>query len=151
MLNVLAGRSSSVGDVHASGKVSTPHNLQLLSLMSLCSQVKIGGRLINPVTYRRNIAYVMQDDCLMPTATPREALAFSARLRLPSTFTDDQITEKVNNLLKALGIEECADTLTGGAMIKGISGGQRKRTSVGIELITEPTVSHRNIITVRTM
>ena len=96
--------------------------------------------MINPVTYRRNIAYVMQDDFLMPTATPREALTFSARLRL-GDVSEEQIKEKVDYLLKALGIEECADVLTGGLMIKGISGGQRKRTSVGIELITEPTVS----------
>ena len=101
--------------------------------------------MINPVTYRRNIAYVMQDDFLMPTATPREALTFSAKLRLPGSITEEQIQEKVNSLLKALGIEECADTLTGGAMIKGISGGQRKRTSVGIELITEPTVSRHRV------
>ncbi len=104
-------------------------------------KVKVGGRLINPVTYRRNIAYVMQDDFLMPTATPREALTFSARLRL-GDVSEEQIKEKVDYLLKALGIEECADVLTGGLMIKGISGGQRKRTSVGIELITEPTVSY---------
>ncbi len=88
--------------------------------------------MINPVTYRRNIA------------TPREALTFSARLRL-GDVSEEQIKEKVDYLLKALGIEECADVLTGGLMIKGISGGQRKRTSVGIELITEPTVSSRRV------
>ncbi len=85
----------------------------------------------------------MQDDFLLATATPREALTFSAKLRLPSRFTPEQIKEKVEYLIKALGIEDCADTITGGILIKGISGGQRKRTSVGIELITEPTVSNQ--------
>lgn len=96
--------------------------------------------MINPVTYRRHIAYVMQDDFLMATATPREALTFSARLRLPSTWTRHEIDEKVQTLITALGIEECAETIIGGELIKGISGGQRKRTSVGIELITDPSV-----------
>ena len=76
----------------------------------------------------------------MATATPREALAFSASMRLPSTVTREQISEKVDKLLEDLGIMVCADVMIGGALIKGISGGQRKRTSVGVELITNPSV-----------
>jgi ABC-type iron transport system FetAB ATPase subunit len=43
---------------------------------------QVDGTAIDPVAFRRNVAYVMQDDALVPTATPREALAFSAALRL---------------------------------------------------------------------
>lgn len=92
------------------------------------------------MSYRRNIAYVMQDDALMPTATPREALRFSASLRLPSTTSDQEIDGIVDNLLDALGISSCADVMIGGGMIKGISGGQRKRTSVGVEIVTDPSL-----------
>lgn len=84
----------------------------------------------------------MQDDSLMPTATPREALRFSAHLRLPSGLTSDEIESRVDKLLKALGLTDCCDVIIGNVLIKGISGGQRKRTSVGVELITEPTVSY---------
>lgn len=80
----------------------------------------------------------MQDDALMPTATPREALRFSATLRLPPTLSKDEIEQMVEKLLADLGILECADVVIGGALIKGISGGQRKRTSVGVEVITDP-------------
>jgi ABC-type multidrug transport system ATPase subunit len=45
--------------------------------------VYVSGELIVPSEYRKNIAYVMQDDALMATATPREALLFSASMRLP--------------------------------------------------------------------
>ena len=96
--------------------------------------------MINPVTFRKNIAYVMQDDSLMATATPKEALAFSGRMRLPASVTKEQLDAKVDTLLDELGLTECANVLIGGPLIKGISGGQRKRTSVGVELITDPTV-----------
>ena len=76
----------------------------------------------------------------MATATPREALIFSALLRLPAETTKEHITKLVNHLLEELGITECADTLIGNIMIKGISGGQKKRTSVGVEMITEPSL-----------
>jgi ABC-type multidrug transport system ATPase subunit len=105
------------------------------------AQIKVGGHVINPVAFRKNIAYVMQDDALMPTATPREALRFSASLRLPSTMTSEDIEKRVTTLLDYLGLVDCADVIIGGALIKGISGGQRKRTSVGVEIITDPTVS----------
>lgn len=122
LLNVLAGRSSSALGIDISGKV------------------KVGDALINPVEFRRNIAYVMQDDALMATATPREALKFSACLRLDSNFTDAELDTLVDEMLVSLGIDNCADTMIGNTMIKGISGGQRKRTSVGIEIITNPSV-----------
>ena len=43
-------------------------------------------------------------------------------------------------MLNELGLTDCADTIVGGALIKGISGGQRKRTSVGVELVTKPAL-----------
>jgi len=86
----------------------------------------------------------MQDDSLLATTTPREALRFSAYLRLPAATSQTEIHDRVENLLKDLGLLECADVFVGDENIKGLSGGQRKRTSVGVELITDPTVSiHR--------
>ena len=122
LLNVLSGRSSSAGNIKVGGKV------------------QVGEQVINPVEFRRNIAYVMQDDSLMGTATPRESIKFSACLRLDAGYSDKEIDDLVQDILVSLGIEGCADTLIGNAMIKGISGGQRKRTSVGIEIITNPSV-----------
>jgi ABC-type multidrug transport system ATPase subunit len=122
MLNVLAGRSASSGATVVEGIV------------------KVGTQVINPVVFRKNIAYVMQDDSLMATATPREALQFSATMRLQSGVSSDEINLRVTKMLEDLGLVECADVIIGGPLIKGISGGQRKRTSVGVEIITEPTV-----------
>jgi ABC-type multidrug transport system ATPase subunit len=122
LLNVLAGRSAPSANIEISGRVN------------------ISGMDVNPVKYRQNIAYVMQEDTLLATATPREALYFSARLRLPAETTDQDIKETVDSLLEELGLTGCADVMIGGPLIKGISGGQKKRTSVGIELITNPSL-----------
>ena len=109
--------------------------------MDIEGKITVGGKVINPVAFRKNIAYVMQDDALMATSSPREALRFSATLRLPQTTPINEIHDLVERLIEELGIKECADTFVGNALIKGISGGQRKRTSIGIELITNPVVS----------
>eukprot|EP01035_Chromulina_nebulosa_P019507 gene19507-25403_t len=122
LLNVLAGRSAPAPGITINGRVN------------------VGGTDINPVAYRQNIAYVMQDDALMGTATPREAIEFSAKLRLPPTTTSEEIHNLVDGLLEELGLTVCADVLIGSALVKGISGGQKKRTSVGIELITNPAL-----------
>ena len=121
LLNILAGRQ---------GPSDT--------LKITCS-VTINGQAIDPIANRENVAYVMQDDSIDATVTPREALMFSAKLRCPD-FDLSQKRSIVGNLLNSLGIEECADTFVGGELIKGISGGERKRTSIGVELITLPKV-----------
>merc|ERR1719352_1370854 len=74
----------------------------------------------------------------MATETPRECLQFSAYLRLPHSVTQEERNKYVEELLTSLQLKKCADTLVGNALIKGISGGERKRTSVGVELITDP-------------
>jgi len=102
--------------------------------------VEVDGERIEPVRFRKNIAYVMQDDCLMKTATPREALTFSASLRLGVKKSEEGISEVVDAMLVALGLEKCADTQIGDSQSKGISGGERKRTAIGVELVTSPSL-----------
>jgi ABC-type multidrug transport system ATPase subunit len=62
---------------------------------------------------------------------------FSARLRLPRSTTDSQLEKLANRMITELGLTSCCDTIVGGELIKGISGGERKRTSVGVELVTK--------------
>lgn len=121
LLNILAGRqrTSALG-------------------MELQGQITASGQRIDPVAFRTNIAYVMQEDTLLATETPRECLSFSAYLRLSRDITKEQRDEFVTGLLTTLHLEKCADTLVGSALIKGLSGGEKKRTSVGVELITNP-------------
>jgi len=123
LMNVLAGRQNT----EANGASSS-------------GEVLVNGRPIRPSDFRSNVAYVMQDDSLLATETPRECLDFSAYLRLPQTVTAEERSTFVERLLGSLHLTKCANTNVGSALVKGISGGERKRTSVGVELITNPSL-----------
>ncbi|XP_066548887.1 broad substrate specificity ATP-binding cassette transporter ABCG2 [Amia ocellicauda] len=90
---------------------------------------------------RLRSAYVVQDDILMGTLTVRENLQFSASLRLSRReFSTDEKTLKVNAVIRELGLQDCADTKIGTEFIRGVSGGEKKRCSIGMELITSPSL-----------
>lgn len=86
------------------------------------------------IAVRKQIAFVTQDDSLQSTSTPKEAISFSAKLRLPKITSDDEIKDLTDKMILELGLKDCADTMIGGELVKGISGGERKRTSIGVEL-----------------
>eukprot|EP00300_Choanocystis_sp_HF-7_P020304 c20562_g1_i1.p1 GENE.c20562_g1_i1~~c20562_g1_i1.p1 ORF type:complete len:617 (+),score=147.92 c20562_g1_i1:63-1853(+) len=104
----------------------------------LSGSLELNKKRIKFSKMKRRTAYVMQEDALFGTLTPRECLRFSAALRLPSTVTPAQRESLVKDMILDLGLTTCADTLVGNALIKGISGGEKKRTSVGVELVTGP-------------
>ncbi|RXN30542.1 ATP-binding cassette sub-family G member 2-like protein [Labeo rohita] len=86
-------------------------------------------------------AYVVQDDILMGTLTVRENLLFSGNLRLPrKQYSTADKEKKVESIIQELGLEDCAHTKIGTEFIRGVSGGERKRCSIGMELITSPTL-----------
>lgn len=64
---------------------------------------------------------------------------FAANLRLKG-LSMEQRTQRVEELIIDLGLERCADTLIGNNLIKGISGGERKRVSIGVELLSSPSL-----------
>lgn len=70
----------------------------------------------------------------------------SAWLRMPKRFTSQERYQRIDTLLHDLGLWKCRDTRVGGGMVKGISGGERKRLSVGVELITDPGIYSQSIM-----
>ena len=92
----------------------------------------------DPADYRRHLAYVMQHDALFPTQTPREALEFTAALRL-GLCTPEERARRVQAAIEALRLERCADTMVGSALVPGLSGGEKKRTAVAVELLAGPS------------
>uniref|UniRef100_A0A672L3V9 ATP-binding cassette sub-family G member 2-like n=1 Tax=Sinocyclocheilus grahami TaxID=75366 RepID=A0A672L3V9_SINGR len=82
----------------------------------------------------------LQDDIVMGTLTVRENLCFSAALRLPKSICQLEKDEKVERLIQELGLSKVAGSWVGTQLIRGVSGGERKRTSIGMELIFDPPV-----------
>lgn len=68
----------------------------------------------------------------------RECLEFAAKLKLSGSL--ESKIDRVNNIIEELRLTKCQNTKIGGPLIKGISGGERKRTSIGVELITDPNL-----------
>ena len=124
LLNVLAGRAKSRGN------------------LKISADVRLNNYQVDPSkqSVRKQIAFVPQDDSLQITSTPREAIRFSAKMRLSSKTTDEELDDLTLIMLEELGLTDCADTIVGGALVKGISGGERKRTSVGVELVVKPAL-----------
>lgn len=89
---------------------------------------------------KRQLGFVLQDDLLYESLTVAETLHFAAALRLPRTMSPAAKRARVDEVITALGLDKCRDTIIGGFFRRGISGGERKRVSVGHELLINPSV-----------
>ncbi|KAI7749560.1 hypothetical protein M8C21_021927 [Ambrosia artemisiifolia] len=84
------------------------------------------------------VAYVTQEDVLMGTLSVRETITYSAHLRLPSTMTKEEVEDTIEGTIMEMGLEDCADTLVGNWHLRGISGGEKKRLSIALEILVRP-------------
>ncbi|XP_072039775.1 uncharacterized protein [Amphiura filiformis] len=117
LLNVLAGRG-----------VGTLTGSILMNNVPLTKKLK------------RKIAFVLQEDIFFENLTLRETLVFTACLRLPSKMSYADKLEKVDDIVETLDLRKCLDTKIGSAMNRGLSGGEKKRTSIGSELLNDPAI-----------
>lgn len=93
-----------------------------------------------PPSYKYIVGYVVQDDIVSGMLTVRENIMFSANVRLPAEVSRTERTARVNKVIQDLGLESCADTRVGTEAIRGISGGEKKRTCIGMELVLAPKI-----------
>ena len=89
----------------------------------------------NPATFRSVLGYVPQDDIIHADLPLERMLRYAARLRLPSSTTPADIDDAVRDALDAVGL-----TPYGDVRVASLSGGQRKRASIAVELLTDPQV-----------
>lgn len=85
-------------------------------------------------------AYVMQQDILLPTLTVRETLRYAADLRLPSALNRKDGWRIVEEVIRELSLKECAETRVGDSQHRGCSGGEKRRVSIGVQLLANPSV-----------
>ncbi|KAG6540947.1 hypothetical protein Mapa_017668 [Marchantia paleacea] len=88
----------------------------------------------------RRTGLVTQDDILYAHLTVRETLVCAALLRLPRELSRKEKLHRVQDVITELGLERCQNTMVGGSYVRGVSGGERKRVSIGCEMLTDPSL-----------
>lgn len=118
----------------------------LLSVLNGTNPPSEGEVLLNGISIHKDkdkikghIGFVSQDDLLIEDLTVFENLYFNARLCF-GNLTEEEIREKVDNVLRNLGLYDIRNMKVGSPLNKKISGGQRKRLNISLELIREPAV-----------
>ena len=87
------------------------------------------------------ISFVPQDDDgLMPALTVRETLRYAAGIRLPPYMSKEEKVQRAEDLIIQMGLGHCADHFVGGKSKKGISGGEKRRVSIAIQILADPLV-----------
>ena len=112
--------------------------LDVSAKAEVTSEIKVNGQPLKHGDFGKLGAFVMQDDILIETMTPFESFCFAAKLR--TNLDDANVLRKARTMIDRLSLKNCAETKIGGFTLKSISGGERKRTCIGYELITEPNL-----------
>ncbi|KAI1139338.1 P-loop containing nucleoside triphosphate hydrolase protein [Hypoxylon sp. FL0543] len=139
-LNVIMGPSGS-------GKTSLLNAMALRLHSTLGTRYRTSGKLTfnsavpSDSVIRSVVSYVCQDDdALLPSLTVRETLRFAAGLRLPSWMSKSEKYQRAEEVLVKMGLKDCADNLVGNELVKGISGGEKRRVSIAVQILTDPRV-----------
>ncbi|KIW03124.1 uncharacterized protein PV09_05767 [Verruconis gallopava] len=139
-LNVIMGPSGS-------GKTSLLSSMANRLRSDLISQYHIGGKLlINEAEPSKDVlqsivSYVTQDDdALLSKLTVRETLQFAAGLRLPKWMSKQDKHRRAEEVLLQMGLKDCANSIVGSNLVKGISGGERRRCTIAIQILTDPRI-----------
>ncbi|KAI3851007.1 hypothetical protein MKX03_014432 [Papaver bracteatum] len=133
------GESFAILGPSGSGKTTLIDALaNKISRDSLRGSVTMNGETLDPGVLKTISAYVMQDDLLFPRLTVEETLLFSAEFRLPHSFSKSKKMARVQTVIDDLGLRNVAKTLIGDEGHRRISGGERRRVSIGVEIIHDP-------------
>ncbi|KAF9362337.1 hypothetical protein BGX34_006378, partial [Mortierella sp. NVP85] len=103
-------------------------------------RILINGNQEDLSHYRKLIGFVPQEDVMMRELTVHDVLLHSAYMRLPSNLQRTEMTQKVLEIIDFLGLNSVMDSVVGDAEHRGISGGQRKRVNIGMELVADPSI-----------
>ncbi|KAE8679461.1 ABC transporter G family member 16 [Hibiscus syriacus] len=107
---------------------------------SLQGNITINDDIFSSRMLKAISAYVMQHDLLFPMLTVEESLMFAAEFRLPRTLSKSNKKTRVQALIEQLGLRNAAKTVIGDQGHQGVSGGERRRVSIGIDIIHDPIV-----------
>ncbi|XP_049533701.1 ATP-binding cassette sub-family G member 4-like isoform X1 [Anopheles darlingi] len=130
-----SGRLTGILGPSGAGKSSLLNILSGFKTNNVTGRILVDGTPINRRKYRREVSYTPQDVSLLGNLTVTESLEFAADLKLPRKVTKPQQSTMIVDVLQLLGLSKCAQN-----PVANLSGGEKKRLSIGLELISNPKV-----------
>jgi ABC-type multidrug transport system ATPase subunit len=134
---IQSGRLTAVLGPSGAGK-TTFMNVLCGKVARTSGKLWISGQELELSRYRKIVGFVPQDDIMYRELTVRENILHSARIRLPKSWTETEVQRHVDLVLEALDLVHVQHTLIGDGITRGISGGQRKRVNIALEIASCP-------------
>eukprot|EP00276_Gloeochaete_wittrockiana_P021306 CAMPEP_0184342472 /NCGR_PEP_ID=MMETSP1089-20130417/11074_1 /TAXON_ID=38269 ORGANISM="Gloeochaete wittrockiana, Strain SAG46.84" /NCGR_SAMPLE_ID=MMETSP1089 /ASSEMBLY_ACC=CAM_ASM_000445 /LENGTH=701 /DNA_ID=CAMNT_0026671353 /DNA_START=195 /DNA_END=2300 /DNA_ORIENTATION=- len=126
MLNILSQRT------RARREMGTIHDVS--------GDILVNGASISADEFKKISAFVLQADALLPYLTVEETLYYAAQLRLPLFMSPAEKSRVVYETMQDLGLVKVRNTLIGNDFVRGVSGGEKRRVSIGVQLLTDPRI-----------
>ena len=140
VLNVILGPSGS-GKTSLLNRMAGRLNSTFVTQYQPAGDMLFGGAIPSAEVIRSVTSYVSQDDdALLSTLTVRETLHYAAMIRLPKFMTKEQKHQRAESVLLKLGLKDCANNIIGSDKKKGISGGEKRRVTIAIQILTDPRI-----------
>ncbi|ETN68006.1 ATP-binding cassette sub-family G member 4 [Anopheles darlingi] len=130
-----SGRLTAILGPSGAGKSTLLNILSGFRTQGVSGKILINNELVDCHKYRQLVAYMAQDVPLLGNLTVRETLHYVADLRLSKNVSYIHKTKIVNDIVTLLGLDKCSHSLA-----RVLSGGERKRLSIGLELVSNPKI-----------
>ncbi|KAH3859051.1 ATP-binding cassette sub-family G member 5-like isoform X2 [Dreissena polymorpha] len=139
-MHLKSGQLTAVLGGSGSGKTSLLDCIAQRADGTVSGKVYFNNMECTPDIAQIYMSYVMQADRLLPNLTVRETLRYSAQLRLPGNASNFDIEEKVSKVIIEMGLRHVAESRIGGGIVRGISGGEKRRVTIAIQLLQNPKI-----------
>ncbi|TPX35213.1 hypothetical protein SmJEL517_g02343 [Synchytrium microbalum] len=136
--HIMPGKLTAILGPSGAGK-TTFLNVLMGKIPKTSGELLINGSQAQIHQFSRLVGFVPQDDTMIPELTVRENILHSARIRLPRSWSSREVEEYVDLVIEILGLTQESNSVIGDVLNRGISGGQRKRVNIGMELAAVPT------------